>query len=39
MIGSKNVKFPLEYHPEILGEYAERESVQQHMDDCRSSQP
>ena len=27
----ENVKFPLEYHPEILGEYAERQSAQQRM--------
>ncbi|MFZ2652665.1 MAG: efflux RND transporter permease subunit [Burkholderiaceae bacterium] len=25
------IKFPLEYHPEILGEYAERQSVQRRM--------
>src|SRR3990170_1521462 len=27
----EKIPFPLEYHPELLGEYAERESVQQHM--------
>jgi CzcA family heavy metal efflux pump len=27
----KNIEFPLEYHPEILGEYVELESVQQRM--------
>lgn len=27
----KEVQFPLEYHPEILGEYAERESAQQRI--------
>lgn len=27
----EKVQFPLEYHPEILGEYAERQSAQQRM--------
>ena len=27
----EKIPFPLEYHPELLGEYAERESVQQRM--------
>lgn len=27
----EKVKFPLEYHPEILGEYAERQSAQRRM--------
>lgn len=27
----EKIRFPLEYHPEILGEYAERQSAQQHM--------
>jgi CzcA family heavy metal efflux pump len=27
----ENIKFPLEHHPELLGEYAERESAQRHM--------
>jgi Cu/Ag efflux pump CusA len=27
----EKIAFPLEYHPELLGEYAERESVQQRM--------
>lgn len=27
----EKVQFPLEFHPEILGEYTERESAQQHM--------
>jgi Cu/Ag efflux pump CusA len=27
----ENIQFPLEYHPELLGEYAERESAQERM--------
>jgi Cu/Ag efflux pump CusA len=27
----KEVEFPLEYHPELLGEYAERQSAQQRI--------
>lgn len=27
----EKIKFPLEYHPELLGESAERESAQEHM--------
>jgi CzcA family heavy metal efflux pump len=27
----ENIRFPLEYHPELLGEYAERENAQQRM--------
>jgi Cu/Ag efflux pump CusA len=27
----EKIEFPLEYHPELLGEYTERESVQRHM--------
>jgi len=27
----EEIKFPLEHHPELLGEYAERESAQRHM--------
>ena len=27
----EKIQFPLEYHPELLGEYAERESAQQRM--------
>lgn len=27
----ERIKFPLEYHPELLGEYAERQSVQRRM--------
>ncbi len=27
----EKIKFPLEHHPELLGEYAERESAQRHM--------
>jgi CzcA family heavy metal efflux pump len=27
----EKIKFPLEHHPELLGEYAERESAERHM--------
>jgi CzcA family heavy metal efflux pump len=27
----EEIRFPLEHHPELLGEYAERESAQRHM--------
>jgi Cu/Ag efflux pump CusA len=27
----EEIKFPLEYHPEVLGEYSERESAEEHM--------
>ncbi len=27
----EKIQFPLEHHPELLGEYAERESAEQHM--------